>query len=162
MSCSGMRYARELDEPRANLSAYGRLKLIRGAIVLSWEKYGVHLLDAAFGITAARPVSVRMLPAEHAFAAVRLDDGTLIQIDALGECAPTFHLELFGTQRNGAFDITDNFSMFRRMLWEFLTSIEAGRAAIPSEKTLDVMRVLIAGRISRSEDREVLLDEIAL
>jgi len=162
MSCSGMRYARELDEPRANLSAYGRLKLIRGAIVLSWEKYGVHLLDAAFGITSARPVSVRMLPAEHAFAAVRLDDGTLIQIDALGECAPTFHLELFGTQRNSAFDITDNFSMFRRMLWEFLTSIDTGRAAIPSEKTLDVMRVLIAGRVSRSEDREVLLDEIAL
>ena len=162
MSCSGMRYARELDEPRANLSAYGRLKLIRGAIVLSWEKYGVHLLDAAFGITSARPVSVRMLPAEHAFAAVRLDDGTLVQIDALGECAPTFHLELFGTQRNSAFDITDNFSMFRRMLWEFLTSIDTGRAAIPSEKTLDVMRVLIAGRISRSEDREVLLDEIAL
>jgi hypothetical protein len=162
MSCSGMRYARELDEPRANLSAYGRLKLIRGAIVLSWEKYGVHLLDAAFGITTARPVSVRMLPAEHAFAAVRLDDGTLIQIDALGDCAPTFHLELFGTQRNNAFDITDNFSMFRRMLWEFLTSIETGRAAIPSERTLDVMRVLIAGRISRSEDREVLLDEIAL
>ena len=162
MSCSGMRYARELDEPRANLSAYGRLKLIRGAIVLSWEKYGVHLLDAAFGITSARPVSVRMLPAEHAFAAVRLDDGTLVQIDALGECAPTFHLELFGTQRNSAFDITDNFSMFRRMLWEFLTSIDTGRAAIPSEKTLDVMRVLIAGRVSRSEDREVLLDEIAL
>jgi hypothetical protein len=162
MSCSGMRYARELDEPRANLSSYGRLKLIRGAIVLSWEKYGVHLLDAAFGITSARPVSVRMLPAEHAFAAVRLDDGTVIQIDALGECAPSFHLELFGTQRNGAFDITDNFSMFRRMLWEFLTSIETGRAAIPCEKTLDVMRVLIAGRISRSEDREVLLDEIAL
>ena len=46
MSCSGMRYARELDEPRADLAAYGKFKLIRGAIVLSWEKYGVHLLDA--------------------------------------------------------------------------------------------------------------------
>src|ERR1700733_13231002 len=162
MSCSGMRYCRELDEARADLVAYGRLKLIRGAIVLSWEKYGVHLLEAILSMPLARPVSVRMLPAEHAFAAVRLDDGTLVQIDALGECAPTFHLELFGTQRNSAFDITDNFSMFRRMLWEFLTSIDTGRAAIPSEKTLDVMRVLIAGRISRSEDREVLLDEIAL
>ena len=80
MSCSGMRYARELDEPRADLAAYGRLKLIRGAIVLSWEKYGVHLLDAALAITPARPVSVRMLPAEHAAAVVRLDDGVLIQI----------------------------------------------------------------------------------
>ena len=103
MSCSGMRYARELDEPRADLAAYGRLKLIRGAIVLSWEKYGVHLLEAAMAITPAHPVSVRMLPAEHASAVIRLDDGVLMQIDALGECPRTFHLELFGTQRTGAF-----------------------------------------------------------
>jgi predicted dehydrogenase len=162
MSCSGMRYARELDEPRANLAAYGHLKLIRGAIVLSWEKYGIHLLDAAFGMTPARPVSVWMRQSDHSFASVRLDDGMLIQIDALGENAPTFHLELFGTQRNGTFDITDNFSMFRRMLWEFIHSIETGKPAIPAQRTLDVMRVLIAGRISKKEDREVLLDEITL
>ena len=102
MSSSGMRYSRELDEPRADLAAYGRLKLIRGAIVLSWEKYGVHLLEAILAMVPARPVSVRMSPAEHASAVVRLDDGLLIQIDALGECARTFHVELFGTQRNGS------------------------------------------------------------
>ncbi len=162
MSCSGMRYARELDEPRANLVTYGRLKLIRGAIVLSWEKYGVHLLDAAFGLTAACPISVWMRQSDLSFASIRLDDGMLIEIDALGESAPTFHLELFGARRNGAFDITDNFSMFRRMLWEFVHSIETGKPAIPSQRTLDVMRVLIAGRISKKENREVLLDEITL
>jgi predicted dehydrogenase len=162
MSCSGMRYARELDEPRANLAAYGQLKLIRGAIVLSWEKYGVHLLEAILAITPAHPVSVRMLPAEHASAAVRLDDGVLIQIDALGECARTFHIELFGTERTGAFDITDNFSMFRRTLWQFAESIRTGQPAIAPDRTVEIMRVLIAGRISRKENREVLLDEIQL
>jgi hypothetical protein len=86
MSCSGMRYCRELDEPRADLAAYGRLKLIRGAIVLSWEKYGVHLLEAILGVTPAHVVSVRMWPVEHASAAVRLDDGVLLQIDALAVC----------------------------------------------------------------------------
>jgi len=162
MSCSGMRYARELDEPRADLSSYGRLKLIRGTIVLSWEKYGVHLLEAILAITPAHPVSVRMLPADHASAVVRLDDGVLIQIDALGECARTFHIDLFGTQRTGAFDITDNFSMFRRMLWQFAESIRMGRPAIPADRTLEIMRVLIAGRKARDENREVLLDEIQL
>jgi len=162
MSCSGMRYSRELDEPRADLAAYGHLKLIRGTIVLSWEKYGVHLLDAALAITPAHPVSVRMLPTEHASAVVRLDDGVLLQIDALGECARTFQLEIFGTQRNGAFDITDNFSMFRRMLWEFLESIRTGQPAIPPERTLEIMRVLIAGRIARKESREVFLNELPL
>ena len=162
MSCSGMRYARELDEPRAGLSAYGELKLIRGAIVLSWEKYGVHLLDAALGVATANPVAVQMLPAKHASAVVRLNDGVLIQIDSLGECARTFRIEFFGTQRIGVFEITDNFSMFRRMLWEFSRSIRTGRPAIPPERTLEIMRVLIAGRIARNENREVLLSEIAL
>jgi hypothetical protein len=162
MSCSGMRYARELDDPRANLAAYGRLKLIRGAIVLSWEKYGVHLLEAILAITPGRPVSVRMLPVEHASAVVLLDDGVLIQIDAMGECARTFHLEIFGTQLTGAFDITDNFSMFRRMLWQFTESIRTGLPAIPPDRTLEIMRVLIAGRIARSENREVHLDELPL
>jgi hypothetical protein len=162
MSCSGMRYARELDEPRADLAAYGKLKLIRGAIVLSWEKYGVHLLEAILAITPAHPVSVRTTPAGHFSAVVRLDDGVLIQIDALGECTRTFHIELFGSQRTGAFDIYDNFSMFRRMLWQFAESIRTGRPAIPADRTLEIMRVLIAGRIARNEKREVVLNEIQL
>jgi Oxidoreductase family, NAD-binding Rossmann fold len=162
MSCSGMRYARELDEPRADLAAYGRLKLIRGAIVLSWEKYGVHLLEAILAIVPGRPVSVRMLPADHASAAVLLDDGVLVQIDAMGDCARTFHLELFGAQRTGAFDITDNFSMFRRMLWQFTESIRTGSPAIPADRTLEIMRVLIAGRMARKENREVFLHELSL
>jgi hypothetical protein len=162
MSCSGMRYARELDEPRANLHTYGQLKLIRGAIVLSWEKYGVHLLEAILSITTARPLSITMHPAEHSSASVRMDDGSLLQIGALGEAPPVFRVEIFGTKRIGTFDITDNFSMFRRMLWEFINAIHLRRPAIRPERTLEIMRLLIAGRISRQEGREILLHDIAI
>ena len=162
MSCSGMRFSRELDEPRADLAAYGKIKLIRGAIVLSWEKYGVHLLDAVFGMTTAHAVSVRMQRTGHASAVIHLDDGVLLQIDAMGECARTFHLDIYGSLRTGSFDIFDNFSMFRRMLWEFAESIRTGRPAIPPERTLEVMSVLIAGRMSQAEDREVFLNEISI
>ena len=162
MSCSGMRYARELDEARADLASFGKIKLIRGAIVLSWEKYGVHLLDAVFGMISDRPVAVQLLATDHTSAAIRLDSGALFQIDALGNSARAFHIEIFGTQRNGAYDITDNFSMFRRTLWEFFESVRTGRPVIPLERTQEIMRVLIAGRISKKEKREVALDEIAL
>jgi predicted dehydrogenase len=162
MSCSGMRYARELDEPRANLPSYGRLKLVRGAVVLSWEKYGVHLLDAVLGLTKSRPVSVVVAPAAHMSATIRFEDGVLFQLDALEDCPSTFHLELFGTERTAVFDITDNFSMFRRMLWEFSHSIQTGIPAIPVQRTLDSMRVLIAGRMSAEQKREVSLDEVTL
>jgi predicted dehydrogenase len=163
MSCSGMRYAREMDEPRAEWATYGQVKLIRGAIVLSWENYGIHMLDAIFGMTPARPLSVRLLTGDDASAAIiRLDDGALVQIDVLGNCARTFHVEIFGTDRTDAFDILDNFSMFRRMLWQFLETARTGHPGIPSENTMEMMRILIAGRISREENREVFLHEIAI
>lgn len=162
MSCSGMRYSRELDELRVNLASYGQLKLIRGAIVLSWEKYGIHLLEAILAVTSAHPVSVQMLPVDHASAAILMDDGVLVQIDALGHCAGTFHLEFFGTKRVGAFDIADNFSMFRRMLWQFVESIRTTRPAIQPGRTLEILRVLIAGRIARNENRVVFLNELPI
>ena len=162
MSCSGMRYARELDMPRANLAEFGRLKLIRGTIVLNWENYGVHLLDAILGMTPAHPISVQMIPSDHESAIVRLDDGVLIQLDAMGDSAPIFQVQLLGTQRAGSFDITDNFSMFRRMLWEFFESIRTGKPAIPADRTLEIMKVLISGRLSLQEKREVYLDELPL
>jgi predicted dehydrogenase len=162
MSCSGMRYARELDEVRATIEDYGALTLVRGAVVLSWEKYGIHLIDALFGLTAARPVSVVALDAPHASMAVAMDDGSLLQLDALGDVPPTFRFDIWGKNRASSHDVTDNFSMFRRMLWQFAEMIRIGRPVVPVEDTLDAMRLLIAGGIARQSGRTVLLSELAL
>jgi hypothetical protein len=162
MSCSGMRYARELDEPRANLADFGELKLIQGSIVLSWEKYGVHLLEAAFSMINAKPFAVWAEETNHFSARIRLENGLVIRINALGDVSRTFRLDFFGSKSNGTFEILDNFSMFRRMLWSFTHSIEVHQPAIPPESTLQIMQVLIAGQRSKNEGREVLLDEIGL
>jgi predicted dehydrogenase len=162
MSCSGMRFARELDVPRATISEYGRMKLVRGAIVLSWEKYGVHLLDAIFGILASSPNSVEACAAPHTSISVHMDDGMLLQIDALGEAPRTFQIDIWGTDRSSSHEILDNFSMFRRMLWRFARSLTDKAPAIPVEDTLKVMRVLIAGRMAMKERRLVSLDEITI
>jgi hypothetical protein len=162
MSCSGMRFARELDEPRASIKEYGELKLIRGAVVLSWEKYGVHLLDAIFNVTPARPVSISVLPAPHASFAMEMSDGSLLQVDALGNCPKTFRVDIWGDKVTSSHDMTDNFSMFRRMLWHFDQMIQTQRPVVPPQDTIDVMRTLIAGRIASVQKRPVLLHEIQL
>jgi predicted dehydrogenase len=163
MSCSGMRYARELDEVRAGLADYGRLLLLRGVVVLSWEKYGIHLIDAFLNLTPARPVAVVALDAPHASMAISMDDGSLLQIDALGdEAPPTFHFDFWGTLAKSSHDVTDNFSMFRRMLWHFDQMIRNGRPEVPVEDTLTAMRLLIAGRLARETGRSVQLSEVAL
>ena len=51
MSCAGARYAKELDEDRGHIDSFGEMKLIRGTVMNSMEKYGVHMLDGIFGVT---------------------------------------------------------------------------------------------------------------
>ena len=162
MSCSGMRYARELDEVRAALRDQDGLALLRGAIVNSWEKYGVHLIDALLGVTKARPVSVVALEASHCSMAVSMDDGSLMQIDTLGSISGCFRIDVWSSGHVSSCEITDNFSMFRRMLWHFAEMVRSGRPQVPVADTLDSMRLLMAGRTSRTTGRKVLLSEIQI
>ena len=162
MSCSAMRFARELDAARAELAAYGELRLIRGAILNDWEKYGIHLIDAVFNLTSARPVSVTPLSSRHHSLATALDDGTSLQLDALGDVGPCFRLDLFGTERITSHHIRDNFSMFRRLLFHFARGIRERRPVIPPADSVAAMALLIAGRRALAEGRTVFIDAIDL
>lgn len=162
MSCSGMRFARELDEPRAQLDQYGSIRLIRGAILNDWAKYGIHLIDAVINLTPARPVAISALPARHESLAIEMDDGALFELDALGPVGRCFRLDLYGTARMSTHDIHDNFSMFRRLLFHFSQAVSTRRPAIPAADTLVAIRTLIAGQLALTQHRTVIVDEVAV
>lgn len=159
MSCSGMRFARELDEARANIDSYGTLRLVRGAILNGWEKYGIHLIDAILPLLRARPISVTALKSGHESLAIEMDDGSLLQIDALGDIGRCFRIDLFGTGRISSHEINDNFSMFRRLLFHFSESIRRRQPVIPAGDTLTAIKLLISGRQALARRRTVRLDE---
>lgn len=162
MSGSGLRFAKELDEPRAELAAYGKLALVRGAVVLDWERYGVHMVEGILGVLRSRPVAVTAHRCTHASVAVEMDDGALVLVDALGAVPKSFRIDFFGSERNSSHEVADNFSMFRRLLWHFARMVETGEPQIEPQRTLDVMRVLMAGRLSRQAQRRVTTDELGL
>lgn len=162
MSCSGMRYAGELDDPRSNLTEYDDIRVIRGTVLNDWERYGIHVLEAIFGTIETRPVAVTAPPADHASVTVETADGYPIQLDALGEAPPTFDVDIYARQRVTHHELADNFRAFRRTLWHFIDGIRTGDPPIPPEETLDVIRVLIAGRRARTEGRRVELDELVV
>jgi predicted dehydrogenase len=162
MSCSGMRYARELDVPRATLDDYGALRLVRGAIVLSLDKYGIHLIDAVLNLVRSRPVSVQAHGAGHQSVAIELSDGCVFLLDALGVAPKTFRIDIFGERLTSSHDVTDNFTMFRRTLWDFGRMVQTGVPAIPPEHTIDAMRLLIACTRACAERRRICVGEIAV
>lgn len=162
MSCSGMRYARELDTPRANLDDYGWLKLVRGTVIKDWDRYSVHMLDAIFTVVDADPVSVRPADAPHESAAIETETGPLVQIDALGDAAMTFDVEFYGTEQVTRHPLRDNFHAFRRLLSEFVEQVRTGEPAIPPTETLERMCVAIAGRRALDTGARVALDSIKI
>lgn len=150
MSCSGMRYSVELDPPRGGLGDYGGLMGLRCTVVNDWERYGVHMLDAAFSLTDARPVSVQRLPAAHAAYAIALSDGCLLSIDCLGASAAVFNVAVVGRAKTTVHDVRDNFSGFRRCLRAFIDMAETHCPPFDPEDTEIAMLTLMAGQMAEA------------
>ncbi len=159
-SCSGMRFAKELDVPRAQWREYGEVRLVRGAILNDWERYGVHLVDGVFGVTPARPVSVRSNRAPHASVVAQMDDGSVLQLDALGDVGRCFRFEFYGTGGISHHEVTDNFSMFRRLVHRFARSLRGEGPVVDPEDALTSLRFLIAGRMAMEHGEVVSMEDV--
>jgi predicted dehydrogenase len=162
MSCAGARYARELDEIRGNVDSFGELKLIRGTVVNSMEKYGIHMLDGIFGVTGFQAKSVSCFQGKHTSMMIKNKDNSLIFIDALGNTAKTLQFDFWSDEKRFHAETNDNFTMFRRLLAEFIEMMRTEKPAIVPELVINSMKVLIAANISRNEGREVEIDEITI
>mgnify|MGYP001824499634 CR=1 FL=1 len=162
MSCAGARYARELDEIRGNIDSFGDMKLIRGTVVNSMEKYGIHMLDGIFGVTGFQVKSVSCFDAKHTSMMIKNTDNSLIYIDALGKSSKTLQFDFWSDEKRFHAETNDNFTMFRRLLAGFIKMIRTKKPTVDPELVINSMKVLIAAYLSRKEDREVEIDEIKI
>ena len=162
MSCAGARYARELDEIRAGIDRFGEIKLIRGTVVNGMEGYGIHMLDGIFGVTGFQVKSVSCFQAKHTSMMIKNEDNSLIYIDALGSSAKTLQFDFWSDKKRFHAETNDNFTMFRRLLADFIGMIRTRKPAIDPELVINSMKVLIAANLSIKENREVDIDEITI
>ena len=162
MSCAGARYAQELDEIRGKIDSFGDMKLIRGTVVNSMEKYGIHMLDGIFGVTGFQVRSVSCLQAKHTSMMIKNMDNSLIYIDALGSSPKTLQFDFWSDKNRFHAETNDNFTMFRRLLADFIEMIRSGKPTVDPELVINTMKVLIAANLSRKENREVGIDEIEI
>ncbi len=162
MSCAGARYARELDEIREGIASFGEMKLIRGTVVNGMEKYGVHMLDGIFGVTGFQVKSVSCFQAKHSSMMIKNADNSLIYIDALGESSKTLQFDFWSDKKRFHAETNDNFSMFRRLLADFVEMIRTGKPTIDPNLVMNTMKVLIAANLSMKENREIEIDEITI
>lgn len=147
MSCAGLRYAVELDPVRNGRGDYGGIRSIRCAVTNDWERYGVHMIDAVFTLTPARPVSIRRLEAAtHEAYFLEMDDGSTLLIEVHGPVGPLFNVSVVGRGKASSHDLRDNFSSFRRLLQDFSRMLHTGEPPIPPLDVELSIRTLMAGK----------------
>ena len=160
MSCSGMRYAGELDAIRTNFQNLGKIKLIRGAVLNSVNKYGIHMIESIYSFINTKAVTVNAIDSSHESLIISNEDGSIVQIDSLGATIKVFQLDFFGEKGRFHAELNNNFVAFRRTLFGFTQMIETGKPVIDFDDTFEILRILIAYSTSKKEKRIVQLNEI--
>ena len=150
MSCSGLRYAQELDEfrqPRTEW-AIGTPKLIEASVLFGIEKYGIHMIEAVASLDPAwgRVTKVTRLAVAHDAWLMQFSDGVPFVLHCLGAVGKTFHVSLYGDRGHRHFDLHDNFSAFRRAMEKFFAMVRSGTPTIDPDETLRVMRLIQEAR----------------
>jgi len=159
MSCSSMRYANEGRIARQELHTLGKLGLVTAVGKKDWKKYGVHLLEAVFGILDdPEPASVRHVgELDREIVLLKLRNGLEITFHLFSDISGTFQLSLFGQQAWKLVDIRNSYSMFRDNIIEFVRSVEEGKPRLAFEKTENIIKIIIAAKESGElGGREVL------
>ena len=160
MSCSGMRYAEELDSIRTNLQNLGNIKLIRGAVLNSMNKYGIHMIESIYSFINTKAVTVNAMDCSFESLIITNEDGSIVQIDSLGATTKVFQLDFFGVKERFHAELNNNFVAFRRTLFGFTEMIKTGKPVIDFDDTFAILKILIAYNTSKKEKRIVQLKEI--
>jgi len=163
MSSSCMRYAKEFMPYQISTNEFGNLRYLSITTPKSWERYGIHALEAIYPILGGGFVSVRNTGSEERNI-VHLKHGRGIDIivvankDMYGAFGV---LTICGTAGHVCVSFRDTFYAFKKQLEEFITFLRTGIRSFPFEETCELMKMVIAGIISRNEGgREVRLEEI--
>lgn len=151
MSCSSMRYANECRVAKQELNALGKIELVTAVGKKDWKKYGIHLLEAIFGVLDDPiPESVQHIgELDREVVHVRLANGMQITLHLFNAISGTFQVTFFGQQGWKQVDIRNSYSMFRDNLIEFVRSVKDGKPRLDFDKTYRLMAVIIAANESR-------------
>jgi predicted dehydrogenase len=153
LSTSGMRYAPEMrlsDEQRAHL---GDLRWITSFTCKTWERYGIHALEAVEPLLGRGFLTVQ---AHHDAGGdvmhITHRSGVKLTIGALHDAYGSFGaVHLYGTKGDLALKLADTYHAFRGQLVAFIDMLRSGTRPLPFDETVELMAVIMAGIRSREQ-----------
>lgn len=141
MSCSGMRYARELDSVRKALQEDGEsILFIEASIGSAWDKYFIHLIDAIMGLTPFRARHIEVMKLDFCVSALIQTQSFTIQLNNINASFQPCTLAITTDKNRYTITLSDNFSAFRRTMGHFIAFMEG--ESFDYQSTLEAMNIL--------------------
>ncbi len=150
LSTSGLRYMKEM---RADFSHLGELRWITSFTCKSWERYGIHALEAVEPLLGTGFLTVQA----HSDAGgdvmhLTHRSGVKLTIGALHDAYGSFGaVHLYGTKGDLPLKFSDTYHAFRAQLVAFIDLLRTGTRPLPFDETVELMAVIIAGIRSRQQ-----------
>lgn len=163
LSSSCMRYAREFAPYHGNLTEVGELRFASITTAKTWERYGIHALEAIYPILGPGFISCRntgdvernVVHFKHASGADVVVVATTDMFGGFGK------LQLCGTKGSVQTAFANTFHAFKTQLVDFITYLRTGVRSFAFSETDELMRMVIAGIRSRDAGGdEITLEEI--
>jgi len=153
LSTSGMRYAPEMRLSDAQQTQIGELRWITSFTCKTWERYGIHALEAVEPLLGPGFLSAQA-ESDAAGDVVHLThkSGIRVTIGAIHDAYGSFGaVHLYGTKGQIPLRLTDTYRAFRSQLVAFIDMLNTGNRPLPFDETVELMAVIIAGRRSREQ-----------
>ncbi len=158
LSTSGMRYAPEMRLSADQRSQLGDLRWITSFTCKTWERYGIHALEAVEPLLGQGFLTVQA-HSDSGGDVMHLThrSGVKVTVGALHDAYGSFGaVHLYGTKGDLALKIADTYHAFRGQLVAFLDMLHTGVRPLPFEETVELMAVIIAGIRSRDQGGTVI------
>jgi len=165
MSSSCMRYCKEFAPYRMSTHDLGGLRFVSVTTCKSWERYGIHALEAVYPILGAGFESVRNTgTAGRDIVHLKHSRGVDVLVAAVTDMYGAFGaMQLCGTAGTATAKQSDTFHSFKAQLQAFVDFLRTGVRPFPYQETEELMKLVIAGVRSREQGgREVRLAKIGV
>ncbi|HBP38759.1 MAG TPA: oxidoreductase [Clostridiales bacterium] len=163
ISSSSMRYVKSMEPFFKNHYEIGKLMYICQPMCKKWETYGIHALEAIFPLLGEGFVSVQNTGTyERNILHLIHESGCDVNIPlsagmygAFGNCL------LIGSIGSKVVSDGDSYYAFKKQMDNFVHYLRTGKEPFPFTETIELMKLVIGGIISREQGgRKVLLSEI--
>jgi predicted dehydrogenase len=163
LSTSGMRYMPAMRQVAEQRERLGELRWMTSFTSKTWERYGIHALEAVYPVAGPGFLSAQTNQQGGAnIVTLTHRGGVMVTLAAIADAYGSFGaVHAYGTGGDLALKLDDTYAAFRAQLLAFIELLRTGRRAFPFSQTVELMAILIAGLRSREQGgRAVALREI--